>query len=105
MATPKKDPRIARSESKEVHGLKDVEYPSIYSNFMGVGATPFDVSIIFAEVDQHGRTPEATPKMKVLMAPEQAANLVLMLTQTLKQFVTANGQLRNGGRMEISNEG
>lgn len=106
MATTKKTPQVIESSiAKEIKGFKDVEFPSLYSNFMGVGANPFDISIVFAEVDQRGISTEAMPKMKVMMAPEQAANLIVMLSKTLQQYVATNGPLRNGGRMNLSDEG
>jgi hypothetical protein len=104
MATAKKTSKTEdASVTKQIHGfVKDAQYPTLYSNFMGVGASPFDVSIIFAEVDQSEEGSSAIPRMKVIMAPEQAANLIYMLSQVLKQYVAANGKLRAGGRMDVA---
>jgi hypothetical protein len=105
MATAKKETTSKPpSGMKQVQGIGDGEYSSLYSNYMGVGATPFDVSIIFAEVDQRGASVEATPRIKVMMAPEQAANLVMMLTQALQQFVAQNGPLRVSGKIDTPNQ-
>jgi hypothetical protein len=107
VATNKKEPNTQSTkqiDARQIHGFQDVEVPSLYTNFMGVGTTPFDVSIIFAEVDQRDGKTEAMPKIKVMMAPEQAANLAGMLTQALHQFILANGKLRSSGRMEFPGE-
>jgi hypothetical protein len=100
----KEEEIMARSTSKKEIGkvrtmeLKvDAEYPTVYSNFMGVGATPFDISIIFAEVSQDGKG-LATPRVKIIIAPEQAANLIQMLGDILPKYVAVNGKLRHGGR-------
>lgn len=82
--------------------FKEIEYPSIYSNIMGVTATPFDVGIIFGEVDAATDSEiVASPRAKVLLAPEQAANLVKLLNSVLDQFVKNNGQLRTDGNVTL----
>lgn len=81
--------------------MKNTDCPTVYSNFMGVGATPFDLAIIFGEVDlTEGSESQANPKVKVILAPEQAANLIKMVGEVLKQYVAANGTLRTGGMIE-----
>jgi hypothetical protein len=85
--------------------FKEIEYPSIYSNIMGIAATPFDVGIIFGEVvAAEGNEVVANPRVKVLLAPEQAENLAKLLNSVLDQFVKNNGQLRAGGNVALAHE-
>ena len=88
---------------KQVNKFKEIEYPTVYSNMMGIGMTPFDIAIVFGEVD-HATTDEvlAIPRVKVLLAPEQAANLLQMLGAALTKFSENNGNLRQLGRITPS---
>jgi hypothetical protein len=82
--------------------FKDVEHPTVYSNMMGVGMTPFDITVTFAEVEKG--TPEEVigiPRVKVLLAPEQANNLLIMLKAVIDQYTAANGALRESGRVSV----
>lgn len=80
--------------------LVAVDHPTVYSNFMGVGATQFDIAIIFAEVTgMDGPQALATPRVKVLLSPEQAANLIRMVGETLQVYVKHNGPLRRLGEI------
>jgi uncharacterized protein DUF3467 len=82
--------------------FKEVEHPTIYSNMMGVGATPFDIAVTFAEVEKG--TPEeviGVPRVKILLAPEQASNLLIMLKAVLDQYTAGNGPLRESGRVNV----
>ena len=84
-----------------IEWLKD-QHPSVYSNIMAVGITPFDLSIVFGEVA--GANPAsvmAKPLVKVLISPEQASILMQILQQSLRTFVEGNGPLRPVGARSI----
>jgi hypothetical protein len=106
MATKiKKIETVAPKPPMQTVRFKEVEYPSIYSNIMGITASPFDVGIIFGEVEAAvGSEIIANPRVKVLLAPEQAANLARLLNSVLDQYVKNNGQLRTGGSMTTARE-
>jgi hypothetical protein len=85
---------------KQISRFKEIEHPSIYSNFMGVTASPFDISIIFGEVEQATAAEVVgIPRVKVTIAPEQAANLIQMLSSLLQKYVEGNGALRQSSKV------
>lgn len=102
MASTKAIPPKANKHKRKI-SMKDLDCPTVYSNFMGVGASPFDLSIMFGEVDLSGSIAgEATPKVKIIMAPEQADNLIRMMRSVLDRYIEANGPLRPGGMADLS---
>jgi hypothetical protein len=83
---------------KQISRFKEIEHPSIYS--MGVTASPFDISIIFGEVEQATAAEVVgIPRVKVTIAPEQAANLIQMLSSLLQKYVEGNGALRQSSKV------
>lgn len=81
---------------------KDEQIPSIYANVMAIGITPFDISILLGEVEGASESVvKAKPKVKVIVAPEQASVLMQMIAQGLKTFVDGNGQLRPIGKQQL----
>lgn len=86
----------------QVMKWKEQDYPSVYANIMGFSMSPFDISLIFGELGES--TPaEVTgiPKVKVLLSPEQALNLVKLLGVAVAAYVEGNGQLRLAGAVDI----
>lgn len=80
---------------------KDGEYPTVYSNQIGVGMTPFDLAIVFGEVQNSDEaTVTGIPRVKILLAPEQASNLIQLLTVALEHYSNANGPLRTSGAVD-----
>lgn len=81
---------------------KEQEHPVVYANVMGLGMTPFDIALVFGEIGDSTST-EVTgiPRVKILLAPEQAANLMQLLGLALKTFVENNGQLRTSGAVNL----
>lgn len=80
--------------------FKDVEYPTIYCNMMGIGATAYDITLILGEVESATKDEVVgIPKMKLLLAPEQAQNLLTMVKAVLDQYIKHNGPLRESGRV------
>ena len=70
--------------------------PTYYSNVAAVGLTPFDVTIIFGEVERANATEVlCAPKAKLILSPEQASNLIQMLTKGLSTYSAQFGQLRS----------
>lgn len=88
--------------SGQVIKWKEMEYPTVYANLMAFGMTPFDISLVFGEVGD--TTPEEVtgiPRVKIILTPEQAANLVKILTVGLHAYVEGNGQLRLAGALDV----
>jgi hypothetical protein len=84
---------------------REDQFPSVYSNVVSVGITPFDISVICGEVES--ATPSAVkakPHVKIIFSPEQASLLMLMLQQALGKFVEGSGQLRPAGGSMINPE-
>jgi hypothetical protein len=91
--------RVTKVDS-QVRRFKDIDYPAVYSNMMGIGATAFDISIIFGEVERAGKDEVVgIPRVKVTLSPEQAANLLIMVQAVLDGYVKGNGPLRESGRV------
>jgi hypothetical protein len=82
---------------------KEGEVPTIYANMMGIGMTPFDVNIVFGEVlEADEKFLIGVPKIKVLLAPEQAVNLMKLLSVAVDAYVKANGTLRTSGAVDVT---
>jgi hypothetical protein len=81
---------------------KEQEFPSVYSNIMGFGLSAFDITLIFGEIGEVTPT-EVTgiPKAKVILVPEQAANLIKLLEIGLATYVQNNGALRTSGAVDM----
>jgi hypothetical protein len=81
---------------------KEQEIPSVYANIMGIGMSPFDITLTFGEVGDSTPTEVmANPRAKVILSPEQAANLIKLLNFALTTYVENNGQLRTSGAVDI----
>jgi Protein of unknown function (DUF3467) len=81
---------------------REQEMPSVYANIMGFAMSPFDISIIFGEISEATITEvTAIPKAKVILTPEQAANLMKLLGVALASYISANGQLRTAGAIDM----
>ncbi|MGP8258784.1 MAG: DUF3467 domain-containing protein [Acidobacteriaceae bacterium] len=82
--------------------FKDIEHPTVYSNIIGIGSTPYDIALMFGEVTSStDTTVEGTPRVKVLLSPEQASNLAMMIKTVLENFVENNGPLRVKGAVNF----
>ena len=82
---------------------KELEHPTVYSNMIGVGMTPFDINLIFGEVvESDGNTVTGAPRVKILLSPEQVANLQKLLSVTMNAYTKANGPIRTAGAVEIA---
>jgi len=69
-----------------------------YSNLIGITINAFDIGIIFGQIgkgDMHQL--EGLGLAKVMLTPEQAQNLIKLLTISLAKYIAANGDLRAGG--------
>lgn len=69
----------------------------IYSNVAGVSISPWDIRINFADVNVTDEGTEQVFKAVagIIMPPEHAAGLVLLLTGQLKQYESQFGDIRN----------
>lgn len=71
-------------------------HPTVYSNLLGVGITPFDISIVFGEIANITEDEVVgNPKVRIYLAPEQVGNLIRMLEESLKMYTTQAGPLRS----------
>lgn len=96
---PKSEPAKVK---KRIAKWKEGQYPTIYANMMGIGMTPFDINVMFGEVtDSDDNSVTGTPKVKILLAPEQAANLMKLLSVAVDSFATTNGALRSAGSVDV----
>lgn len=87
------DATVDRIRQKTV--WKEIDTPALYGNVIGVGSTPYDISIVIGELE--GATSEqvnAKPLLKLILAPELAANLATLLTVVMEGYVSGNGPLR-----------
>jgi len=88
--------------SGQVVKWKEHEFPSIYANIMGFALSPFDVTLIFGEIGEATPTEVVgIPKAKIILSPEQAANLIKLLQLGLSTYVQNNGQLRTAGAVDM----
>jgi hypothetical protein len=79
----------------------NAQIASVYANTMAIGMTPFDLHLTFGEIGT--ATPEhieAFGRVKVILAPEQASNLMKLLTIAVEAYVGANGDLRSAGAVD-----
>ena len=69
---------------------------------MGFGMTPFDIALMFGLIGDSTPT-EVTgiPLVKVILSPEQAANLFKLLSVAISTFAESNGQLRLAGAVDV----
>lgn len=87
---------------KRVAKWKEVEVQTVYANMMGIGMTPFDINIIFGEVaETDADSLTGVPKIKILLAPEQALNLIKLLSFAVDAYVKSNGTMRTSGAVDV----
>jgi hypothetical protein len=99
MMTEKPQPKLPSGQSVK---WKEQETPTIYANIMGFGMSPFDISLVFGEIAEATVTEvNAIPRVRVTLAPEQAANLVKLLGLAVGSYVENNGQLRTTGAVDL----
>ena len=73
---------------------------TVYANIMGFSMSPFDIAITFGHIGVATPTEvEALANVKVLISPEQADNLMKLLTIAVRAFVENNGPLRTIGAL------
>lgn len=74
---------------------------SNYANIMALSMTPFDISVTFGQIGVASQTEvEASAKAKIILSPEQASNLMKLLTVAVGKYVSGNGQLRASGAVD-----
>jgi hypothetical protein len=74
---------------------KEVEVQTVYGNVIGIGSSPYDINFIVGEIE--GATSDevnARPLIKIILAPELAANLATLLGVVMEGYVSGNGPLR-----------
>lgn len=72
-----------------------------YANIMALSMTAFDISVTFGQIGNTSATDvEAAAKVKIMLSPEQAANLVKLLTIALTKYTARNGNLRTSGALD-----
>jgi hypothetical protein len=74
---------------------------SHYSNLMALSMSAFDISIIFGELGQASpETVEGIAKAKIILCPEQALNLMTLLSIAVQKFTEGNGPLRASAKVD-----
>jgi hypothetical protein len=74
---------------------KEIEFPTYYANIMQMGLTPFDISVTLGEVFTASPAEVlSTPRVKIILSPEQTSNLIQMLTAALQAYQSQYGHLR-----------
>ncbi len=97
MTTPSSSDVVTRTAK-----WKEIEFPVVYANMMGIGMTPFDINVIFGEVvESDEKTITGKPLVKILLTPEQAANLIKLVSIALESYTNANGALRTSGTVDV----
>jgi len=92
----------AAKVKRRIAKWKEGEFPTVYCNMMGIGMTPFDINIIFGEVVEGDETSlTGVPRVKILLAPEQAVNLMKLLSVAVDAYVKANGSIRTAGAVDV----
>ncbi len=86
---------------------KEIDFPTVYANILGVALTPFDIGLIFGQVGMISEDKiEGIPQVKVLLSPEQAANLLKVLKGAIDAYVKGSGSLReNPMKVALSGTG
>lgn len=85
-------------ETKVVNFVIKIEAPDsyIYSNVAGIAISPWDIRINFADVNvEHDGEQTFKAVIGVVMPPEHAAALVMLLTAQLKQYEEQFGEIRH----------
>jgi hypothetical protein len=82
---------------------REQEFPTFYANLMGFAMSPFDISLLFGEIGDSTPT-EVTgiPKVRIILSPEQASNLMKLLGVAIETYVANNGQLRTSGAVNVA---
>jgi len=79
----------------------DTQLVSHYANIMALSMTPFDISVTFGEIGVASPTEvEALAKAKIVLSPEQASNLMKLLSVAVEQYTAGNGNLRVSGALD-----
>jgi len=89
---------IEPQDTKLINFTIKIDSPDtyIYSNVAGVSISPWDIRINFADVNVTDEGQEQVFKAVtgVVMPPEHAAGLVMLLTGQLKQYESQFGEIR-----------
>jgi hypothetical protein len=75
---------------------------SVYANIMAISMTAFDLSIMFGEIGY--ATPEsveAVGRVKIILSPEQASNLIKLLSVAVEKYAATNGDLRTSASVDV----
>jgi hypothetical protein len=95
--TAKPTPRLPSGQTVV---WREENLTSYYANIMAFAMTPFDISLTFGEIGHATMTEvEAHAKAKIILAPEQAKNLLQLLTIAVDKYVQGNGSLRDSGAL------
>jgi hypothetical protein len=83
-------------KANQVVVWRDVPHALLYANIMQGSFTPYDVSIVFGQVDSSiDSEVQATPFARVTLTPEQASALVQVVQRALDQYTKQFGSLRD----------
>lgn len=92
----------ARLPSGRIVKWNTQDAPTVYANLMAFGLSQFDIHVIFGEIGES--TPTETtgiPRVKVILSPEQAVNLMKLLSVATESYASANGKIRDSGAVDV----
>jgi Protein of unknown function (DUF3467) len=69
------------------------EVSAIYSNFVQLTVTPFDIGIRFAQLVYDSPTPTAKEVARVIISPETAKAVMILLQRQITSYETAHGKI------------
>jgi hypothetical protein len=74
-----------------------LEVPTFYANAGAIVVTPFDMQIVFGELQEvTEKAAQARAIARIIMSPEHAALLLASLAGQLQEFIKRSGPLRRG---------
>lgn len=92
----------AKLPSGQVVKWREQEIPPVYANIIGFGMSAFDIYLLFGEIGEATSSEvTAIPKVKVFLSPEQASNMMTLLSVALDSYVDRYGPLRTAGAVNL----
>jgi hypothetical protein len=97
-----KEKLLPKLPSGQVVKWKDQETPTVYANIIGYGMSAFDIYLLFGEIGEATSSEvTAIPKVKTFLSPEQASNMMKLLSVAVDDYVARYGPLRTVGAVNL----
>jgi hypothetical protein len=92
----------AKLPGGQVVKWQDKEFPNAYVNIMGFTMTAFDISLILGQIgDATPSEVTGIPQVKVTLSPEQALNMMKLLSLAVETYTNNHGPLRTSGEVDL----